>query len=52
MPFVNRKRAEWIANGKIAEEWDAYVEELNRLGLEEWMQIKQDAYDTYLSNNK
>jgi putative aldouronate transport system substrate-binding protein len=25
---------------------------LNRLGLEEWMQIKQDAYDTYLSNNK
>ena len=52
MPFVSRKRAEWIANGKIAEEWDAYLEELNRLGLEEWMQIKQDAYDTYLSNNE
>ena len=51
MPFVNRKRAEWIANGKIAEEWDAYLEELNRLGLEEWMQIKQEAYDTYLLNN-
>jgi putative aldouronate transport system substrate-binding protein len=52
MPFVSRKRAEWIANGKVAEEWDAYLEELNRLGLEEWMQIKQEAYDTYLSNNK
>jgi putative aldouronate transport system substrate-binding protein len=52
MPFVSRKRAEWIANGKVAEEWDAYLEELNRLGLEKWMQIKQEAYDTYLSNNK
>lgn len=50
LPFVNRKRSEWITNGKINEEWESYLEELNRLGLEEWMQIKQEAYDTYQSN--
>ncbi|AZP03923.1 ABC transporter substrate-binding protein [Jeotgalibaca ciconiae] len=51
-PFVNRKRAEWITNGKIDEEWDSYIEELDRLKLQEWMTIKQDAYDFFQSNNE
>lgn len=49
-PFVNRKRAEWITNGMIDEEWDSYLEELQRLGLEEWVTIKQAAYDQFQSN--
>lgn len=43
--FVNRKRAEWIQNGKIEEEWDEYLKELERLNLDTWLQIKQDVYD-------
>lgn len=51
-PFVNRKRAEWITNGMIDEEWDSYLEELQRLGLEEWVTIKQAAYDQFQSNQQ
>lgn len=49
-PFVNRKRAEWITNGKIDEEWDSYLEELERLNLDEWVTIKQEAYETFQAN--
>ena len=44
-PFVNRKKAEWISNGKVEEEWDEYLVELDRLGLQEWLEIKQAGYD-------
>ncbi|MNG39557.1 hypothetical protein D3C84_1276980 [compost metagenome] len=43
--YVNRKRAEWITNGKVEEEWKAYLAELDRLGLQEWLKIKQAGYD-------
>jgi putative aldouronate transport system substrate-binding protein len=42
---VNRKRAEWITNGKVEEEWNDYLAELERLGLSEWLEIKQAGYD-------
>src|SRR5699024_2506502 len=45
LPYIERKRAEWISNGKVREEWDDYLEELDRLGLEEWLEIKQAGYD-------
>lgn len=44
-PYVNRKRAEWISNGKIEEEWEDYLLELDRLGFEEWLEIKQNGYN-------
>ncbi|MGN7310987.1 ABC transporter substrate-binding protein [Alkalicoccobacillus gibsonii] len=44
-PYVNRKRSEWITNGKVEDEWDDYVAELERLGLAEWLEIKQAGYD-------
>ncbi|MBE0069645.1 ABC transporter substrate-binding protein [Thermoanaerobacterium thermosaccharolyticum] len=48
MPYVLRKRTEWIQNGKIDQEWDSYLKELNRLGLQEWLKIKQDEYNRYM----
>ncbi|MFC0470669.1 extracellular solute-binding protein [Halalkalibacter kiskunsagensis] len=45
MPYVNRKRAEWITNGKVEEEWEDYLVELDRLGFQEWLEIKQVGYD-------
>jgi putative aldouronate transport system substrate-binding protein len=43
--YVIRKRTEWIQNGKIEAEWPDYLKELDRLGLQEWLKIKQDGYD-------
>lgn len=43
--YVKRKRAEWIANGGIEKEWNEYLDELDRLGLQEWLEIKQSGYD-------
>lgn len=43
--YVLRMRSEWYQNGKIDEQWDAYLKELDRLGLKEWLQIKQSGYD-------
>ncbi|MNE91329.1 hypothetical protein D3C80_1889300 [compost metagenome] len=43
--YVLRKRTEWYQNGKVEEEWPAYLKELDRLGLQEWLKIKQTGYD-------
>jgi putative aldouronate transport system substrate-binding protein len=48
--YVNRKRAEWIKTGKVDEEWNDYLKELNRLGLDKWLQIKQTGYDNYIKS--
>lgn len=47
-PYIDRKRAEWITNGQIEEEWDEYLSELERYGLTEWLEIYQNRYDDYL----
>jgi putative aldouronate transport system substrate-binding protein len=43
--YIKRKRAEWIANGGVEKEWNEYLSELDRLGLQEWLEIKQSGYD-------
>ncbi|MDT3427932.1 putative aldouronate transport system substrate-binding protein [Paenibacillus forsythiae] len=43
--YVLRMRTEWYQNGKVNEQWGDYLKELDRLGLEEWLKIKQDGYD-------
>lgn len=45
MDFIKRKNAEWITNGGIDEEWDAYVQELQSMGVEEYVSIYQNTYD-------
>ncbi|WP_073998685.1 extracellular solute-binding protein [Anaerococcus urinomassiliensis] len=49
-PFISRSRAEFIQNGITDQDWDAYKEELNRLGLEEWLSTKQEHYDSFKEN--
>lgn len=48
--FIYRKRAEWIVNGGIEEEWDSYLKELESYGLSDWLAIKQKYYDQYKEN--
>lgn len=47
--YIYRKRAEWIVSGNIEEEWDEYLEELDRLGLQEWMDIRTQAYERHIN---
>ena len=41
----------WISEGGLEKEWDAYVRELNALGLQRWIQIHQQAYDRLMKDN-
>ena len=45
--YTDRKRAEWILNGGIEEEWNAYLEEMEKLGLSKALEIKQKYFDEY-----
>lgn len=39
--------ARWVYEGGIEEEWDDYVAQLNQMGLERLMEIRQAALDRY-----
>lgn len=47
--FAEQKKAEWILNGGIDEEWDSYLKKLDDLGLQKYLEIKQKYLDAYLS---
>ena len=45
--YVDQKMAQWISGeADVEAEWDAYVAQLDTLGLQELIEIKQKAYDT------
>ncbi|WP_135554530.1 extracellular solute-binding protein [Paenibacillus cymbidii] len=43
--LINKKQAEWIAKGTIDAEWNDYVSQLNKMGLDEMMKLYQKYYD-------
>lgn len=45
--LVEQKRAEWITSGGVEGEWDAYVSQLESMGLERLVEIWQAAYDRF-----
>lgn len=45
--YIRSTRAKWITQGGIDQEWDAYVEKLNDMGLQKLIQIYTDAYGRY-----
>ncbi|MDQ8739060.1 extracellular solute-binding protein [Paenibacillus sp. LHD-38] len=46
--YVKTTRAQWITKGNIDEEWDAYIKQLNAMGLKRLVEIRTDAYQRYL----
>lgn len=48
MTYVRRMETKWIVEGGIEAEWDKYVQDLRRMGLEELLLIKQQAYDRFV----
>ena len=46
--YMETTTADWIVNGGIEEGWDAYIQNLNNMGLQDMIAIYQDAYDIYI----
>ena len=48
--YTEEMRAKWLSKGGVEEEWDAYLQQLNELGLEQFMEIYQRNYTATHSN--
>lgn len=48
--YIEAQYAHWVVDGGVENEWDAYIDQLNKMGLEEYMQIQATAYDAYLES--
>jgi putative aldouronate transport system substrate-binding protein len=47
--YVDETRVRWITSGGIEREWDAYLRELNVIGLQRATAIMQAAYDRFIN---
>jgi putative aldouronate transport system substrate-binding protein len=45
--FVKSSIAKWIKDGNVDAQWDAYLAQLDKLGLKKAMEIFQTAYDRF-----
>ncbi|GIP35477.1 extracellular solute-binding protein [Paenibacillus sp. J2TS4] len=48
--YTDQTAGKWITTGGIEEEWEQYIKTLNQMGLEDYIGIYQQAYDTYMKN--
>lgn len=46
--YTDQMAGEWITRGGIEEQWDNYIQTLNQMGLEDFVDIYQTAYNNYL----
>jgi len=51
MNLANTNFAKWVTKGGIESEWDAYVKENKKAGMEKNIEIMQKYYDEYMSKN-
>lgn len=47
--FTNRRVAEWVMGGGHRDEWDDYISQLEHIGIAEYLQIRQTAYERFLA---
>jgi putative aldouronate transport system substrate-binding protein len=47
LDLVDQQRARWIVDGGVEAEWDAYLDQLESMGLERMVEIYQAALDRY-----
>ena len=45
--YAEQKKADWILNGGVDQEWDAYLDKMEKYGLSEYLAIKQRYFDQY-----
>ncbi len=49
-PYVDQQYAKWIVEGGIEEDWEDYLEQLEVIGVQEYIDIHQAAYDRYINS--
>lgn len=45
--YIDEMEAKFVNGSASFDEWDTYVETINKMGLEEYMKIYQAAYERY-----
>ncbi len=50
--YVEAQFAHWVVDGGIDAEWDAYLQQLDAMGLQELIEIQNTAYNAYLESMK
>ena len=45
--YVNKDRAKWLMQGGIDSEWDKYLSDVKKIGVDEYVKIIQTAYDRF-----
>ncbi|PFN97309.1 ABC transporter substrate-binding protein [Bacillus sp. AFS076308] len=50
--LAKAKFSQWITKGGIEKEWDSYLKNVKKTGLEENLKIMQKNYDKYMSSQK
>ena len=45
--YITATHARWIVDGGVREEWDDYLAELDRIGLDAWLEIRQNVLDRF-----
>lgn len=48
--YVEAQYAHWVVDGGIEEEWDAYLAQLDTMGVQELITIQENAYAAYLES--
>lgn len=48
--YCNAQYAHWVVDGGIEEEWDAYIEQLKKMGVEEIIAAHTSAYESFKAN--
>lgn len=46
--YVWQKQTNWLLNGGVEQEWEAYISKLKDMGVDKLVQTYQDAYDRYI----
>ncbi|HHV31651.1 MAG TPA: extracellular solute-binding protein [Clostridiales bacterium] len=47
--YAAKMFAQWVTKGGVDNDWNAYIQKLNDMGLQKYEQIQTDAYNRYLS---
>lgn len=50
--YVEAQFAHWVVDGGIDAEWDAYLQQLDAMGLQELIEIQNTAYTAYMESMK
>lgn len=48
--YVDKMQAKFIVDGFTDEDWEDYIAQLERIGLDQFIQIQQEAYDAFINS--